>query len=125
MGIRSYRLSSIIAAAFLTASLSGRAQVKSIPAPSQQQQKPERITSVEGITEYRLANGLRVLLYPEQSKPLITVNITYLVGSRQESYGETGMAHLLEHLMFKGTPTHRNIPDEISVHGAKVNGQTN
>jgi zinc protease len=34
------------------------------------------------------------------------------------------MAHLLEHLMFKGTPTHRNIPDELSLHGAKVNGST-
>jgi zinc protease len=85
---------------------------------------PQVVTSIEGITEYRLANGLRVLLYPEPSKPLITVNITYLVGSRQESYGETGMAHLLEHLMFKGTPKHPNIPDELSVHGAQVNGST-
>jgi zinc protease len=82
------------------------------------------ITSVEGITEYRLDNGLRVLLYPEPSKPVLTVSITYLVGSRQESYGETGMAHLLEHLMFKGTPKHSNIPDEISAHGARVNGST-
>jgi len=125
MGIHSYRLSSVIAAAFLTTSLVGNAQQGSAPVSSNQQHAPQRVTSVEGITEYHLSNGLRVLLYPEQSKPLITVNITYLVGSRQESYGETGMAHLLEHLMFKGTPTHRNIPDEISVHGAKVNGQTN
>ena len=66
--------------------------------------KPERVTSVEGITEYRLANGLRVLLFPDPTKQTITVNITYLVGSRNENYGETGMAHLLEHLMFKGTP---------------------
>ena len=65
---------------------------------------PERVTSVEGITEYRLANGMKVLLFPDQSKPTITVNVTYLVGSRHENYGETGMAHLLEHLVFKGTP---------------------
>src|SRR5690349_17546374 len=56
-----------------------------------------KVTSVEGITEYRLDNGLRVLLFPDQSKQTITVNITYLVGSRHEGYGETGMAHLLEH----------------------------
>ena len=66
------------------------------------QPAPQRVTSVEGITEYRLSNGLRVLLFPDQSKPTITVNITYLVGSRQEGYGETGMAHLLEHLHVQG-----------------------
>ncbi len=82
------------------------------------------VTSVEGITEYRLANGLRVLLFPDQSKQTATVNITYLVGSRHENYGETGMAHLLEHLMFKGTPTHPNIPQELTEHGARPNGTT-
>ena len=65
-----------------------------------------KVTEVEGITEYRLANGLRVLLFPDQSKPTVTVNVTYLVGSRHENYGETGMAHLLEHMLFKGTPKH-------------------
>ena len=59
--------------------------------------------SVEGITEYRLPNGLKVLLFPDASKPTVTVNVTYLVGSRHENYGETGMAHLLEHMVFKGT----------------------
>src|SRR5438045_371573 len=59
----------------------------------------ERVTTVEGITEYRLANGLRVLLFPDPSKQTLTVNVTYLVGSRNEGYGETGMAHLLEHMM--------------------------
>src|ERR1051325_9244718 len=52
----------------------------------------ERVTSVEGITEYRLQNGLRVLLFPDPSKPKVTVSITYLVGSKHEKYGETGMA---------------------------------
>jgi zinc protease len=84
----------------------------------------QKITSVEGITEYSLDNGLRVLLFPDQSKPIITVNITYKVGSRHEAYGETGMAHLLEHLVFKGTPKHPNIPQELTEHGARPNGTT-
>ena len=60
----------------------------------------ERGASVEGITEYRLANGLKILLFPDQTKQTITVNVTYLVGSGQESYGETGMAHLVENMVF-------------------------
>lgn len=80
--------------------------------------------SVEGITEYDLQNGLRVLLFPDPTKTTTTVNITYLVGSRNENYGETGMAHLLEHMLFKGTPNHRNIPEELSSHGARPNGST-
>jgi zinc protease len=61
----------------------------------------QKVTSVEGITEYHLSNGLRVLLFPDASKPTLTTNIIYMVGSRHENYGETGMAHLLEHLLFK------------------------
>ncbi|GAA4459578.1 pitrilysin family protein [Nibrella saemangeumensis] len=83
-----------------------------------------KVTSVEGITEYQLKNGLKVLLFPDQSKPTITVNITYLVGSRHEGLGEAGMAHLLEHMVFKGTPKHPNIPQELTAHGARPNGTT-
>ena len=85
---------------------------------------PVKVTSVEGITEYALANGLRVLLFPDPTKATVTVNVTYLVGSRYEGYGETGMAHLLEHLMFKGSPKHTNIPQELTSHGARPNGTT-
>ena len=85
---------------------------------------PQKIASVEGITEYRLANGLTVLLFPDASKPTITVNVTYLVGSRHEGYGESGMAHLLEHMVFKGTPRHPNIPQELTARGARPNGTT-
>jgi zinc protease len=85
---------------------------------------PEKITSVEGITEYKLENGLKVLLFPDNSVPNITVNVTYKVGSRHEAYGETGMAHLLEHLVFKGTPNHPDIPAELTEHGARPNGTT-
>ncbi len=80
--------------------------------------------SIEGITEYTLDNGLRVLLFPDATKPTATVNVTYLVGSRQENYGETGMAHLLEHLMFKGTPSIGNIFQELSRRGMRMNGTT-
>jgi zinc protease len=85
---------------------------------------PEPVTSVEGISEYRLANGLRVLLFPDASKPTVTVNVTYVVGSRNEGYGETGMAHLLEHMLFKGSKHHLNIPEEMRVHGARNNAST-
>ncbi|HSS45649.1 MAG TPA: insulinase family protein, partial [Thermoanaerobaculia bacterium] len=85
---------------------------------------PQKLTSVEGITEYVLGNGLHVLLFPDPTKPTITVNMTYLVGSRHENYGETGMAHLLEHLMFKGSAKHPNIPQELTSHGARPNGST-
>ena len=85
---------------------------------------PVRVTSVEGITEYALGNGLHVLLFPDASKPEMTVNITYLVGSRNESYGETGMAHLLEHLMFKGTDRHPDVPKVLNALGARFNGTT-
>ena len=94
------------------------------PPPAPKPALPEKETSVEGITEYRLANGLRVLLFPDPTKQTVTVNITYLVGSRNEDYGETGMAHLLEHLVFKGTPKHPNIPQELTSHGARPNGTT-
>ncbi len=71
---------------------------------------PMKVASIEGVTEYRLANGARVLLFPEMSRPTVTVNMTVLVGSRNEGYGETGMAHLLEHMVFKGTPNHPLVP---------------
>lgn len=86
-----------------------------------------RVASVEGITEYQLPNGLRVLLAPDDAQPTTTVNMTYLVGSRHENYGETGMAHLLEHLLFKGTPSlpGKTIPTEFARRGMQYNGTTN
>ncbi len=80
--------------------------------------------AVEGITEYRLPNGLKVLLFPDNSRPTVTVNVTYLVGSRHENYGETGMAHLLEHLMFKGAPRNRDIVQQFTRRGMQYNGTT-
>ncbi len=85
---------------------------------------PVKVTTVEGITEYKLENGMKVLLFPDPSKSTITVNVTYLVGSRHEGYGETGMAHLLEHMVFKGSTRHPDIPQELTAHGARPNGTT-
>ncbi len=79
---------------------------------------------VEGICEYTLGNGLRVLLFPDASKPTVTVNLTYGVGSVHENYGETGMAHLLEHLVFKGTPSHGDISAEMKRRGIGFNATT-
>jgi zinc protease len=85
-----------------------------------------KVVTVEGITEYQLPNGLRVILLPDASRPIVTVNCTIFVGSRHEGYGETGMAHLLEHMLFKGTPTFPNVPKALRDHGAgnRFNGTT-
>ena len=85
---------------------------------------PKKIRSVEGITEYELENGLKILLFPDVSRPTVTVNLTVFVGSRHEGYGEAGMAHLLEHMVFKGTPTYPDIPNLLKERGARFNGTT-
>ena len=85
---------------------------------------PKKVLSVEGITEYHLDNGLRVLLFPDPTKPMVTVNMTVLVGSRHEGYGETGMAHLLEHMLFKGTPKFPEFDKLMEARGARNNGST-
>jgi zinc protease len=85
---------------------------------------PAQVREVEGVHEYRLANGLQVLLIPDAAKPTVTVNVTYRVGSRLEGYGETGMAHLLEHLMFKSTKNIAQVSTELSRRGMEFNGTT-
>src|SRR5260370_3177567 len=81
-------------------------------------QGARKITAVEGITEYALPNGFRVLLFPDSSKPNVTVNMTYLVGSRLEGYGETAMAHLLDHILFPHTQTPQHSNPEPNDHTA-------
>ncbi len=90
------------------------------PAPA----LPTQVREAEGVHEYRLPNGLQVLLIPDASKPTVTVNVTYRVGSRMEGYGETGMAHLLEHLMFKSTKNIPQVSTELSKRGMQFNGST-
>jgi zinc protease len=95
------------------------------PAPAAESaQAPQKVVAVEGITEYHLANGLRVVLFPDPSSAKVTVNSTVLVGSRMEGYGEAGMAHLLEHMLFKGTPKHPGIPKDLRDRGTQFNATT-
>jgi zinc protease len=88
------------------------------------QTTPKLITTVEGIKEYELSNGLRVLLMPDESQTNIAVNIVYKVGSRHEGYGESGMAHLLEHMLFKQCKKFVDIKKAIADKGAFANGTT-
>jgi len=92
--------------------------------PAQAAARAEFVRELGGIEEYRLANGLQILLFPDEAQSTTTVNITYRVGSRHESQGEFGMAHLLEHLVFKGTPRHRDIPEAFAARGVSYNGTT-
>jgi zinc protease len=80
--------------------------------------------TLAGITEYTFPNGLHALLLPDSGSSTITVNVTYLVGSRHEGYGETGMAHLLEHMNFIKSTHDREIKKELEDHGARWNGTT-
>ena len=84
----------------------------------------ERRATMAGITEYAYPNGLRVLLLPDGGSATMTVNMIYMVGSRHEGYGETGMAHLLEHMNFILTTDGRNIKQELTGRGATWNGTT-
>ena len=85
----------------------------------------EQTTEVEGITEYNLENGVKLLLFPDNSKPQFTMNMTVRVGSRHEGYGESGMAHLLEHMLFRGTAKRADIPKLLKDRGVlNMNGTT-
>lgn len=107
----------------LTRSFLALAFVACVPALAHAQLK--QIRQVEGITEYALPNGLTVLVAPDPSKPTTTINITYRVGSRHEGYGETGAAHLLEHMLFKETDNIADPKKEMAERGARWNGTTN
>jgi zinc protease len=111
----------------ITTCLSALLLASSMAAPAHALALPDGIAqgdSIEGVTQYTLNNGLRVLLAPDSSNPTTTVNMTYLVGSRNENYGQTGMAHLLEHMLFRGTPTLHNALAEFSKRGLQANGST-
>jgi zinc protease len=97
------------------------AQPKNLPSPGP---APVFVTSVEGVREYHLSNGLQILLIPDAAQTNVVVNVVYHVGSRQEGYGETGMAHLLEHMMFKPSRKFSSIKQTIADKGAFANGTT-
>lgn len=82
------------------------------------------VRSFQGIDEILLTNGLKVLLFEDPSQANVTVNITYLVGSRHEGRGEAGMAHLLEHMLFRGTTATRDVKGMLQDKGAHFNATT-
>src|ERR1700744_6202950 len=81
-------------------------------------------TTVEGGKGNSLPNGLQGLLGPDAAQTNVVVNVVYHVGSRQEGYGETGMAHLLEHMLFKPSKKFSSIKQTIADKGAIANGTT-
>ena len=98
----------------------------------------EGLTKVESVSKandeiiipynkYVLDNGLTVVLHPDNSDPLVHVDITYHVGSGREDIGKSGFAHFFEHMMFQGS---ENVADEqhfalITESGGTLNGTTN
>jgi zinc protease len=113
------RLKSFISAFVAILVLTASALAQTLP------QGVQKVTSIEGVTEYAFPNGLHVLLFPDNSKPKVTVNVVYLVGSRNEGYGETGMAHLLEHMTFKGTKSGTEVFKDLTNRaGGNFNGTT-
>lgn len=74
--------------------------------------KEGHISSEHGVHEYRLANGLKILIKEDHRAPVVVSQIWYKVGSSYEDNGTTGVAHVLEHMMFKGT--HKHGPNEFS-----------
>ena len=77
------------------------------------------------IKEYKLKNGLRVILQPDDSTPVVAINVWYHVGSKNESPGKTGFAHLFEHMMFQGSQNFEdNYTKPLDDAGANVNGTT-
>ncbi|WP_292009360.1 pitrilysin family protein [Chryseobacterium sp.] len=94
------------------------------PVFSQKGEAPKFVSNVEGVKEYSLNNGMKVLLIPDQSQSNMVVNIVYNVGSKDEGYGEKGMAHLLEHMLFKSTKNMGDIKKQLSDKGGRANGTT-
>ncbi len=88
-------------------------------------QKGDKLPKVN-YEEYKLPNGLRVILHRDSSTPIVAVNVWYHVGSKNEVVGRTGFAHLFEHMMFQGS---KNYNDDffkpLQEAGANINGSTN
>jgi zinc protease len=90
-----------------------------LPAPAR-----DAIESLEGVRSYSLPNGLRVVLAPNTASRTTTINVCYQIGSRVEADDESGMAHLIEHLMYRGTPTFGSVARELSRRGVEYSGNT-
>lgn len=88
-------------------------------------QSAQKLPSLN-IKEYKLKNGLRVVLHNDKSTPIVAVNVWYHVGSKNEVPGRTGFAHLFEHMMFQGSKNYNNdYFKPLQEAGATINGSTN
>jgi zinc protease len=81
--------------------------------------------SAGGFSSYRLANGFRLILAPFPDAATTRIELLVKTGSKHEGYGETGMAHLLEHMLFKGAGRRPDLKRELTALGATWNGTTN
>ena len=116
---------SLLAAFSLASAQYAAAQTASTPASS----TLSFVRAQGDVREYRLPNGLQVLLLKDSQRPAMSVNITYRVGSRHEGKGEYGSAHLLEHMLFKpsgpGTPAkYADSKNTMQALGMRWNGTT-
>ena len=77
-------------------------------------------------TEYKLDNGLHVILHQDKSAPVVAVSVMYHVGSKNETKGRTGFAHFFEHLLFEGSPNIKRgeFMKYVSANGGKNNANT-
>jgi zinc protease len=91
--------------------------------PQQTPAKKPGIVTTEGVSDFTLANGLQVVVIPDHRAPVVTQMIWYHVGSADEPPGKSGIAHFLEHLMFKGTKNHPE--GEYTRKVAAIGGQEN
>ncbi|MBV2143337.1 insulinase family protein [Falsochrobactrum sp. TDYN1] len=98
-------------------------------APARQAAAPEALSTLpdimlsEDVASFTLENGLKVVVIPDHRAPVVTQMIWYHVGSADEAPGKSGIAHFLEHLMFKGTKNHP--VGEFSAQVAAIGGQEN
>lgn len=87
-------------------------------------QRGEQLPPIK-VTEYKLKNGLRVILHEDRSTPIVAVNVWYHVGSKNEVVGRTGFAHLFEHMMFQGSKNYNaDYFMPLQEAGANINGST-
>lgn len=115
MSIRLSMPSKVIAVAIAVFALTAIAPAETVAS---------RVRSVEGVNEYSLPNGLRVLMFADAAKPKTTIVMTYLVGSRHEGPSQRGIAHVLEHLLFRKSKRGIDIRQTLAERGAQHNGTT-
>jgi zinc protease len=88
-------------------------------------QQADRLPPLE-VKEFNLKNGMHVILHPDRSTPIVTVGTWYHVGSKNETPGRTGFAHLFEHMMFQGSANYDNdYFTPLQEAGGNINGTTN